>query len=96
MTVNFNALGDEQMYLEVNGTVWSQFPNHMIGIAIAIDGRQVGTAQVFSNGTATHRPCVPAYIPIQLSPGSHTLTLSVTNPTTISDSNDLYTAVIHY
>ena len=96
ITATFSAPGDEPMYLEINGSVWSQVPNQLLGIAIALDGRAVGTAHIFSNGTATHRTAVPAYIPIQLGQGQHSLTLSRGTPATVSDSNDFYTAVIHY
>ena len=92
----FNAPGDEPMYIEVNGSVWSQSLNTMIGIGIEIDGQSVGAAQVFSNGNTTHRTVVPAYIPIQLSQGQHTLQLSQNTADTLSDYNDFYTAVIHY
>ena len=90
----FNSIGDEPMYLEVNGSVWTQTPNQMIGIVIQIDGQSLGTAQIFSNGPSTHRAVVPAYIPVQLGEGQHTLTLSTSN--SVSDFNDFYTAVIHY
>ena len=96
ITANFNAPGDEPMYLEVNGSVWTQHPNSMIGIAIQLDGQAIGTAEIYSNASATHRAVVPAYIQIQLSEGQHTLTLSPTAGTTVSDLNDFYTAVIHY
>jgi hypothetical protein len=92
----FNALGDEPMYLEVNGSIWCEYANTMIGIGIDLDGELVGVAQIFSNGNSTHRAVVPAYIPIQLSEGQHTLTLFLNTGETVSDSNDLYTAVIHY
>lgn len=92
----FQAIGDGKMYLEVNGSVWSQKLNVLIGIGINLDGKNVGHARIWSNGTATHRTVVPAYIPIQLSQGKHTLTLSPDTGDTVSDLNDLYTAVIHY
>jgi len=97
LTANFNAPGNTQMYLEINGSVWTQSVDQMIGIAIALDGNAVGTAQIWSNANATHRAVVPAYIAVTLSQGAHTLTLSA-NPgsTTVSDYNDLYTAVLHY
>ena len=96
ITVNFNAPGDEPMYLEVNGSVWSQVPNQLLGIAVVLDGSKVGAAPIFSNTPATHRAVVPAYIPIQLSEGEHTLTLNPYTGATVSDSNDFYTAVIHF
>jgi hypothetical protein len=92
----FQAIGDIPMYLEVNGSVWSQQPNVMIGIEVDLDGKNVGTAHIFSNGTATHRAVVPAYILVKLKQGQHTLTLKVANSQTVSDFNDYYTAVIHY
>jgi hypothetical protein len=96
ITATFSAPGDEPMYLEVNGSVWSQNADSMIGIGIELDGQAVGAAQIFSNGSTTHRAVVPAYIPIQLSEGQHTLSLSSNNSATVSDYNDFYTAVIHY
>jgi hypothetical protein len=92
----FQALGNETMYLEVNGSVWSQHANNMIGIGINLDGKVIGAAQIFSNGVATHRAVVPAYVAVQLGAGNHTLTLFPSTAPTVSDFNDIYTAVIHY
>ena len=91
----FNAPGDEPMYLEVNGSVWSQSANEMLGIQVSLDGQVIGEAQIFSNGASTHRAVVPTFIQVQLQEGTHKLTLSAAS-NTISDYNDLYTAVLHY
>lgn len=96
ITVPFDAPGDEPMYLEVSGSVWTQDAAVMTGIAIAIDGQNVGTAQIFSNQSTTHRAVVPAYILIQLDANPHSITLSNASGGTTSDFNDFYTAVIHY
>jgi hypothetical protein len=96
INANFNSPGDMSMYLEVNGSVWTQTENSMIGIQISIDGNVVGTAHIFSNGNATHRAVVPAYIAVQLSQGQHTISLAAAPGTTVSDSNDYFTAVLHY
>ena len=96
ITATFNSPGDEPMYIEVNGSVWTQNTDSMIGINIELDGQSVGNGQVFSNGSGTHRTVVPAYIAVQLSEGPHTLTLSPGTSTTVSDYNDSFTAVIHY
>jgi len=95
ITTNFNAPGDEPMYLEVNGSVWTQSVNVMIGIVVELDGKVLGKAQIFSNANATHRAVVPAYIGVKLSQGQHKLTLSAAS-NTVSDYNDLYTAVLNY
>ena len=95
ISTSFNAIGDSPMYIEVNGSVWTQTANVMIGIDIAIDGQSAGTAHIFSNGPSTHRAVVPAYIPVKLSQGPHKITLTA-SANTVSDFNDYYTAVIHY
>ncbi|HXQ37830.1 MAG TPA: hypothetical protein VN843_27725 [Anaerolineales bacterium] len=95
ISASFNPVGDFPMYIEVNGSVWTQTANVMIGIDIAIDGQVVGTAHIFSNASATHRAVVPAYIPVKLTQGPHKLTLSASK-NTVSDFNDYYTAVLHY
>lgn len=92
----FNAVSDAPMTLEVNGSIWSGGTNSLIGIQVELDGQGVGAAQIFNNGSSTHRAAVPAYIPIQLAQGQHTLVLSQMTGTTNSDQNDFYTAVIHY
>ena len=96
LQANFAAPGDGPMYLVVNGSVWSQSANVVIGIAVELDGQKVGEARIFSNGTATHRSVVPTYIPIKLKAGQHTLTLKPDTTQTVSDYNDFYAAVIHY
>jgi hypothetical protein len=95
LTANFNAPGDEFMYLEVNGSVWTQSTDVLIGIVVALDGTVIGYAQLWSNLAATHRAMVPAYIQVQLSQGEHTLTLSAAS-NTVSDEHDIYTAVLHF
>src|SRR5690349_18435865 len=95
VAATFNSIGDSPMYVEVNGSVWTQTANVMIGIDILIDGQGVGKAQIFSNGNATHRAVVPAYIQVMLGQGQHKLTL-VPSANTVSDLNDFFTAVIHY
>lgn len=97
ITATFNAPGDSPMYIEVNGSVWTQTANQMTGIDVALDGNPVGTAQIFSNAASTHRSVVPVYIPVKLTQGQHTLTLTPKKgSTTVSDFNDWYVAVIHY
>src|SRR5215213_6236414 len=85
INATFQAVTNGPTYLEVNGSVWTQTANNMIGISIEIDGQAVGTAQIFSNANATHRAVVPAYIPLSLAQGSHTIALkTMPNSTTVS------------
>jgi hypothetical protein len=94
ITETFQAPSDAPIYLEVNGSVWTQTTDSLTGIAISLDGEQIGRALIWSNGPSTHRAVVPAYVQVELTEGDHTLTLSVDNA--ISDYNDYYTAVLHY
>lgn len=97
VSANFSAPSDAPSYIEVSGSVWCQTANQPIGIGIQLDGKLLGTAQIFSNTSSTHRAVVPTYIPVQLSQGQHTLTLiQMTGSLTISDVNDVFTAVLHY
>jgi hypothetical protein len=97
ITVNFKAVSDAPIYLELNGSVWTQSANQMIGIQVAIDGGPIGKALIFSNAASTHRTVVPIFIPLQLQFGQHSVTLSaLPNSTTVSDQNDYYTVVLHY
>ena len=98
ISVNFSAPGDFPLYLEVNGSVWTQTPNSLIGIQVELDGQVLGVAQLFSNTATTHRAVVPGYFPVKLSYGvQHKLTLSAApNTKTVSDFNDFFTAVIHF
>jgi hypothetical protein len=96
ITANFQSLGDLPAYIEVNGSVWTQSANQMIGIGINLDNQEIGHARIFSNGNGTHRAVVPAYIPVKLSQGQHTLTLFIDTEQTVSDVNDFYTVVIYY
>jgi hypothetical protein len=96
ITATFASPSDATTNLEIYGSVWSQSANNMIGISIDLDGKKVGMAQIFSNGTATHRAVVPVYIPISVGQGNHTLKLYQSTPQTVSDFNDVFCAVLHY
>ena len=53
ITATFKALTDEPIYLEVNGSVWCEYADSMIKIGIDLDGQNVGSAQIYSDG-GTH------------------------------------------
>jgi hypothetical protein len=92
--VAFTAPSDSPMYLAVNGSVWTQTANTMIGISVQLDGSVIGKAQIFSNGGSTHRTVVPAYFPVKLQQGQHTIELDNSGGT--SDYNDFFSVVLYY
>jgi hypothetical protein len=90
---NFTAPLDGDMLLLVTGTLWSQTENVMLTLAVYIDNVQVGSAQIFSNGTSTHRALPALFSNLNLSSGAHVLTLSTD---AIADGNDTFYAAILY
>jgi len=97
ISVAFNSPGDLTAILEINGSVWTQTANSMIGIQVQLDGANLGQANIFSNTASTHRAVVPAYFKIALKYGTqHKLVLTNAASTTTSDLNDFFTAVLHY
>ena len=96
ITAKFNCPTDGPAAIYVDGSVWSGNNNTMIGIAISLDGRGIGVAQIFSNGSSTHRAVVPVFTPVQMSIGPHTLTLAPLNGQTVSDVNDIFIATLVY
>jgi len=95
VAATFAAPGDMPMYLVVNGSAWTRSVNRLIGIVVGLDGGVVGKAQIWPNGSATHRAVVPAYIKVQPGQGQHTLTLSA-DSNTVSDVNERDAAVLQY
>ena len=45
ISVSFTPPGDIPCYLEVNGSVWTQTANSMIGIVVQLDGATLGQAK---------------------------------------------------
>ena len=95
-TIQTGSSGPSTLF--VSGSVWSQQENTQIGIAVSMDGKQVGEAVIFSNGTTEHRAVVPVFINIDLDkdwpsetePPSYTFELSALNGDTLSDLNDWF------
>jgi hypothetical protein len=96
VSASFTAPLDGPACLVVSGSVWSAVANQMIGVGVELDGKAIGSASIYSNLNTTHRAVVPSYIPINLTFGTHKITLGPSTPTTTSDLNDLYDVVLIY
>src|SRR4051812_28144389 len=92
----FKAPSDGPSWLIVSGSVWCGSANQMIGVQLELDGKVVGSAQIFSNAASTHRAVVPTYIPVTLSAGTHTINLLPLNASTTSDFNDFFDVILQY
>jgi len=96
ITATFTAPSDGPAAFVLSGSVWGQSANQMIGVTIQLDGTTIGSAQIWSNGAATHRAVVPSYIPVTLTLAAHKVTLVATNANSISDLNDWFNVVLLY
>ena len=98
ISVKFPAPSDGPSVLVVAGSVWTtgSNTNTMIGIQVSLDGQPLGSAQIFANPVNTHMSVVPAFFPVKLSQGNHTLQLSGSTSATTSDVNDFFTVVLLY
>jgi hypothetical protein len=96
INANFECPTDGPAAIYIAGSVWTGQTNTMIGIAISLDGRGIGTVQIYSNASSTHRAVTPTLIPVQISIGTHTLSLAPLNAATVSDINDFFVASMVY
>ena len=96
ISLNFTAVTDGPAVLEVNGSVWSEYPGLMTGIGVYLDDANLGSAQIFANVATSHMAVVPAYFPVQLAPGEHKLYLMRMTGESMGDQNDFYNVVLHY
>jgi hypothetical protein len=94
VSASFSAPLDGPACLVLSGSVWSGTPNQMIGVGLEMDGVLLGSALIFSNASTTHRAVVPSYIPVNMTFGTHKITLIPTSATTTSDLNDLFDVVL--
>jgi hypothetical protein len=91
----FNAPLDGPATLVVSGSLWSTVANTLLQLKVALDGTQLATGQIFSNGPSTHRALPTLFIGFSLTAGRHTLSLSG-GANVIADQNDFFNASLLY
>ena len=87
---------DEPAIVTLAGSVWTRNPNQMIGISLAIDGSQAGTARIFANPADTHMSVVPMTFSYTFSIGEHVFEVDYLTGAETSDSNDFYVVTVQY
>jgi hypothetical protein len=60
---------------------------------VQLDGTQIGMAQIFSNGAATHRAFPTLFIDVNLTDGQNVLTPTA-GANVVSDANDSFAACL--
>lgn len=97
ITATAEIESDGPSVVTLAGSVWSQQPNTMIGFTLLIDGEPtLISAEIFSNGTGTHRAVVPVTVPYTFTIGPHTLALEPATSDTTSDANDRFYLTVQY
>lgn len=84
--------------------MWTEETSGTIGVAVLMDGQQVGEAVIWSNANEVHRAVVPVFIPITLDapwpsptePPTYSFELAPLNAETVSDQNDWYQLSLVY
>jgi hypothetical protein len=78
------------------GSGYSATPNQKIGMTVFVDGRRVGTAQVFTNEPQSHKAFVPAFLVVNNVPrGPVTIEVDDTGFTqTKTDQNDFFRVTV--
>jgi len=90
---SFYCAGSTQVFL-VSGSAWTKTASTWIGMNILIDGNNVGTASHYANEAWSHKAVVEDPVVLHLTPGSHTIELTLLNNTTTTDGNDLYRVLL--
>ena len=91
---------DIEVVVQLYGSAWSQTANTKIGLKMSVDGQEVVSASVFSNGTSTHRTFSgfgPHQFPIKIVDGQIQpvkITIDKLTPATVFDVNDVVTIVV--
>jgi hypothetical protein len=96
LKAQFNAPLDGPALLVVTSTLWSTAPNVPLQLFVSLDGNQIATGQIFSNGQSTHRALPTLFIGFNLTFGQHTLTLTLGGTGVTSDLNDFFNASLLY
>jgi hypothetical protein len=89
-------MSDEPAIVTLAGSVWTTNPNQLIGISLAIDGSQAGTAQIFANPSDMHLVVVPVSFSYTFSIGEHVFEIDYLTGAETSDSNDFYVVTVQY
>jgi len=88
----FTAPLDGPTLLVVTSSLWATAANTLVQLNVTLDGTQIATGKMFSNGASTHRVLPTLFVGFPLSFGQHTLTLSLAGANVTSDQNDFFSA----
>jgi len=82
--------------IAVSGSAWAQSPNTTVAVNVSVGDQMIGTLQMYANESGVHLALPTAYLPSLNNPGQVTVALTAANGTTLTDGNDMFTAVLLY
>lgn len=89
LTVKFTPRDTSPALLYVTASAWSNQPNQLIGVKVALDGNPLGSLMLFANEATSHKALVAMLFPVKFDDlNPHTLTFSAATPSTKCDVND--------
>jgi hypothetical protein len=96
LKAQFNAPLEGPALLVVTSSLWTSAANTMMHLFVSLDGTQIASGQTWSNGPATHRVLPTLFVGFNLTPGQHTLMLTLGGSGVVSDLNDFFSASLLY
>jgi hypothetical protein len=86
-----------KLIISAAGSGWSSTENQLIGMNVFVNGKNVGTAQVWTNEAESHKAFVSAFPVVyakDVGPGPVTIKLDTLNAQTNTDQNDFYRVTV--
>ena len=82
------------LIISTAGSGWSGTKDQLIGMEVLVDGRQVGTAEVWANEKWSHKTFVSVLVVNNVPRGPVEIGLDELNAQTITDENDYYKVTV--
>jgi hypothetical protein len=100
-TTTYTPNIDSEIVLMLSGSAWTSRVNCKIGLVLEIDGVEICSAEIFSNGPTTHRLLIPGIVSHTFkinykdsSPEPVNITVKALNGDTLFDQNDYISLTI--
>lgn len=91
----YNKRADGTLLVSAAGSGFSDTGEKKIGMTVWVDGKNVGTAQVYTNEKLSHKAFVPAFEVVNnASKGPVKIELKPLNPDTKTDQNDFFRVTV--
>jgi len=83
-----------RLIISAAGSGWSGTKDQLIGITVSVNNKQVGTAETWTNESASHKAFVSVFPVVTVPKGNVNIKLDKLNAQTNSDGNDRYRVTV--